>query len=238
MDEPVQEQQSVLPEPKQQTSPFSRLPIILSILGIVIAGVYIGSLFSNKNTSQIQTATNIVNTPTTRPTRIPEPTPTIRPTDPVVNGKKLYSVPNSGLTFQYPIELEIFDEYIGPAAYQSKYEIDILIGKPENKKTNLYDFHVHKNRFDGAGSNTVELYKESILVGDTISELHLYNECDWEKTCSQIDRAYAYISFERKGEFWEFDFNNIHTKDVKTNEDSKKLLTLFKEIISTVRFTD
>lgn len=236
-----QQENQAQPSLEQPKQGLNKTYVILFVF-IVGVGIALGVAISRKNTSIPTLNTQQTNTyfltPTIRPTRRPEPTPTIRPTDPVVNAKKQYHGQNSGVTFRYPVDLEVLDEYIGPADDHSKYEIDVWIGKPENKEKNLYDFHVHKNRFDGAGSNAKELYKEAIMVDDIQTELTLYNECNWEETCKKTDPAYAAISFNRKGDFYEFGSNNIQTKDVQTDKDAQNILILFKEIISTVKFTN
>lgn len=225
MDTEVQLQEEILPSPQSKPLSFSKLLIILLVVGIMmIAGVYIGFIM-NRNQSAIVST----NTPTTRPTTLPTAAPTLRPTDPVVNGKRLYGTKGFGMTFEYPIEWKISEELINIALSVDKTQSQLQVG----------GLYISKNQHpDGPGDSSSILYKEKIIVDNFPAELVIKDYCWNEESLGiseKCNKVYGHIdvTMNKNTDYWAF-----NGPDVATKGDIHKALQSIKEFLASVKFTE
>lgn len=198
---------------------------IILIAFIVVAGITLGAMISRKNTSTTilntqQTAT-YSSTPTSIVSATNTPTPTLRPTDPVISGKKQYSnKTDMGITFQYPELWNLKEDLVNHL---------VTIRNPYNKN----EYLSLEKPFDSAGQQEDPLYSESIQVNGVTTTLGVYSYCGPStlamKKCNKT-YGYVYIYIGYNDILW-----ILTGPDIPTKEGMQDQLKLVKEILTSVR---
>lgn len=247
-----QQNKQFIDQPNQNEPGFQLFPLLIgrkkslliAVLSVLITGIIVGffafrTVLTKKNIDQNITPTR--SAPTT------QPTPTTRPPDPIINGKKQYSLPNFGMTFLYPAEWEIakatenepYEYVVSPVdTYGSIWRSEVAIQNPSNESDAM---RIIRNRFDGPGSFGNVLYSEDIDIDGIKTKLVLRDYC--RDDVANIDNPYGecgkkygwldVITFKRGDDRWEISGPSVSSKDLVNQK-----VALFKEILSSIKFID
>ena len=198
------------------------IALTLSILPVGLGlGILLGQFM---NQSQTTIKTNF--SPTARLTSMPLSIPAVRIADPIVNGKRRYSTKGFGITFDYPKEWSVKEEFIDDFS-DGKNESHVQVG-------NLY---ITRNQHpDGPGDSSPVLYSENISIDQSQGELVIKGYC-WNEEILGIsekcNKVYGRMSIiiDEVDNYWSFE-----GPDVATREDIQKELQPIRELLASVKF--
>ncbi len=215
---------------------YSVLPFV-----VIIASLFIGKGIVDYLSAKSAVPAEIAPTPTQAPdegkaiptfpmpTKVKTPTPSVRPTDPVIsNSQKRYTHAGAGISFVYPKEWEVNEEmYKDPA-------VELYVGfknPSENKKV----LEVMKKPIEGRWFN-VERHKESISVDGVQGTLLVTAQCSKDddadgSSCTDSAYGVAWVEVKYNDAYW-YLYRGLFSKKDEMAAEIQKM----KDFLSTVKF--